>query len=64
MVVRSLFLTTSSHPMDNAFMFPLIESCKLNGLAPEKYITFLLRKLKGADQYTDKNALLPCFCTA
>lgn len=50
--------------LDNAFMFSLIESCKLNGLAPEKYITFLLRKLKGADQHTDKNALLPCFCTA
>ena len=50
--------------LDNAFMFSLIESCKLNGLAPEKYITFLLRKLKGTDQYTDKNALLPCFCTA
>ena len=49
---------------DNAFMFSLIESCKLNGLAPEKYITFLLRKLKGANQYTDKNALLPCICTA
>ena len=49
---------------DNAFMFSLIESCKLNGLAPEKYITLLLRKLKGANQHTDKNALLPCFCTA
>ena len=48
---------------DNAFMFSLIESCKLNGLAPEKYLSFLLRKLKDADQYTDKNALLPCFCT-
>ena len=50
--------------MDNAFMFSLIESCKLNGLAPEKYIAFLLRKLKEADRNTDKNALLPCFCTA
>lgn len=49
--------------LDNAFMFSLIESCKLNGLAPEKYIAFLLRKLKDADAYTDKNALLPCFCT-
>ncbi|MBQ3872445.1 MAG: transposase domain-containing protein [Bacteroidales bacterium] len=42
-------------------MFSLIESCKLNGFAPEKYIAFLLRKLKDADEYTDKNALLPCF---
>ena len=50
--------------LENAFMFSLIESCKLNGLAPEKYIAFLLRKLKDADEHTDKNALLPCFCTA
>ena len=49
--------------LDNAFMFSLIESCKLNGLAPEKYIAFLLRQLKDADDYTDKTALLPCFCT-
>lgn len=49
---------------DNAFMFSLIESCKLNGLAPEKYIAFLLHKLKDADEHTDKNALLPCFCKA
>lgn len=50
--------------LENAFMFSLIESCKLNGLAPEKNIAFLLRKLKDADEHTDKNALLPCFCTA
>ena len=49
--------------LDNAFMFSLIESCKLSGLAPEKYITFLLRKLKDADKCTDKTSLLPCFCT-
>lgn len=49
--------------LDNAFMFSVIESCKLNGLAPEKYIAFLLGRLKGADESLDKQALLPCYCT-
>jgi len=48
--------------LDNAFMFSVIESCKLNGLSPEKYIAFLLGKLKGADNTLDKQALLPCYC--
>lgn len=48
--------------LENAFLFSLIESCKLNGLAPEKYIAFLLRQLKEADFNTDKSALLPCYC--
>lgn len=48
--------------LDNAFMFSLIESCKLNGLAPEKYIAHLLRKLKGSPHDKEKAALLPCYC--
>ncbi len=44
-------------------MFSLIESCKLNGLAPEKYIAHLLRQLKGEPSEKEKVALLPCCCT-
>lgn len=48
--------------LDNAFMFSLIESCKLNGLVPEKYIAHLLRQLKGEPTEKEKAALLTCCC--
>ena len=48
--------------LDNAFMFSLIESCKLNDLVPEKYIAHLLRQLRGEPTEKDKAALLPCCC--
>lgn len=35
--------------LDNTFSFSLIKSCKLSHLVPEKYIAFLLRKLKDSD---------------
>jgi len=54
---------SESSALDNAFMFSLIESCKLNGLSPEKYIRFLLDKLKGSDEQMDKTTLLPCYCS-
>ena len=44
-------------------MFSLIESCKLNGLAPEKYISYLLRQLKGGPTEKEKATLLPCCCS-
>lgn len=43
--------------LDNTFTFSLIKSCKLSHLVPEKYIAFLLRKLKDSDWYTEKT---PC----
>lgn len=48
--------------LDNAFMFSVIESCKLNKLSPEKYIRFLLGKIKGCTTQHDYKALLPCYC--
>lgn len=54
---------SESSALDNAFMFSLIESCKLNSLSPEKYIRFLLDKLKGSDEQMDKTTLLPCYCS-
>ena len=47
---------------NNAFMFSMIESCRLNGLAPEKYLAFLLGKLRLTKEKEDLTGLLPCYC--
>lgn len=49
--------------LDNAFMFSLIESCKLNDIAPEKYIRFILGKIKDCVSKKDFTDILPCYCS-
>ena len=46
---------------DNAFMFSLLESCRMNLLRPEAYIRHLLSKL--SDDRFDSVKLLPCNCS-
>lgn len=40
-----------------------IESCKHNEIDPGKYISYLLGKLKTAQEGEDLTALLPCYCS-
>ena len=40
--------SSESSVVDNAFMYSVIESCKLNDIDPGKYISYLLDKLKTA----------------
>ena len=54
---------SESSAMDNAFMYSVIESCKHNEIYPGKYISYLLGKLKTANEGEDLIALLPCYCS-
>ena len=53
---------SESSAADNAFMYSVIESCKLNDIDPGKYISYLLGKLKTAREGEDLTGLLPCYC--
>ena len=53
---------SESSAADNAFMYSVIESCKLNNIDPGKYISYLLGKLKNAREGEDLTGLLPCYC--
>lgn len=53
---------SESSAADNAFMYSVIESCKLNDIDPGKYISYLLGKLKTAREGDDLTGLLPCYC--
>lgn len=45
---------------DTAFIFSLIESCKLNGIGPQDYLRHLFECILN-DEDCDKKKLLPCF---
>lgn len=45
---------------DNAFMYSLIESCRMNDLSPVKYIEHLVSSLRSDS--ADTTRLLPCYC--
>ncbi len=52
--------TSAKH---NAFIYSLIESCKLNNIAPVKYMNYLLDALSKPNQSEeDLEKLLPCNC--
>ena len=53
---------SESSAVDNAFMYSVIESCKLNDIDPGKYISYLLGKLKTSREGDDLTGLLPCYC--
>ena len=53
---------SESSAADNAFMYSVIESCKLNDIDPGKYISYLLGKQKTARERDDLTGLLPCYC--
>ena len=53
---------SESSAADSAFMYSVIESCKLNDIDPGKYISYLLGKLKTAREGEDLTGLLPCYC--
>lgn len=53
-----LFCGSHDAAEDTAFMYSLIESCKLNDIRPREYIEDLLRRI--TDDQTDYTALLPC----
>ena len=46
--------------MHNAFMFSVIESCKMNKRTVEDYLMSLLDKLKLSREGDDLAGLLPC----
>ena len=48
----------------NAFMFSVIESCRMCGRPVEKYLTGLLERLKTARDGDDLTGCLPCFMPA
>lgn len=48
--------------IDGAFMFSMIESCKINKISPEKYITYLLKNLGKITNQEELRNMLPCFC--
>lgn len=54
---------SESSAADNAFMYSVIESCKLNSIDPGKYISFLLGGLKKAPEGSNLTNLLPCYCS-
>ena len=54
---------SESSAADNAFMYSVIESCKLNDMDPGKYLRHLLNKLKSHREGDDLRNLLPCYCT-
>ena len=46
--------------VDNAFMYSLIESCRMNDLSPVRYIEHLVSSLR--TDPADTTQLLPCYC--
>ena len=54
---------SESSAADNAFMYSVIESCKLNDMDPGKYLRHMLNKLKSHKEGDDLRNLLPCYCT-
>lgn len=48
----------------NAFMFSVIESCKMSKRVVEDYLMVLLDKLKKAQTGDDLTRCLPCYLTA
>ncbi len=54
---------SESSAADNAFMYSVIESCRLNDIDPGKYLRHLLNSLKSHRDGDDLTGLLPCYCT-
>lgn len=52
---------SESSAADNAFMYSVIDSCKLNDIDPGRYISFLLNKLETSHEGDDLTSLLPCY---
>ena len=48
-----------SSAADNAFMYSVIESCRLNEIDPGKYVNFLLGKLKTSRNGEDLTVSFP-----
>ena len=48
----------------NAFMFSVIESCKMSKRVVEDYLMLLLDKLRKAQPGDDLTRCLPCYLTA
>lgn len=49
---------------NNAFMFSVIESCKMCGRSVENYLKGLLERLKVSRDGDDMTCCLPCFMPA
>ena len=47
----------------NAFMYSLIESCRMVGIQVDRYLHVLIDGLKKAAKGEDLTHLLPCYCT-
>ena len=54
---------SESSAADNAFMYSVIESCRLNDIDPGKYLMHLLNSLKSHRDGDDLTGLLPCYYT-
>lgn len=52
---------SESSAADNAFMYSVIDSCKLNDIDPGRYISFLLNKLETSHEGDGLTSLLPCY---
>lgn len=57
---NSMNIGSEEAALDNAFMYSLIESCRMNSLSPVDYIRHLTDNLM--DGKSNKRQLLPCFC--
>ncbi len=57
---NSMNIGSEEAALDNAFMYSLIESCRMNNLSPVDYIRHLTAGLVSG--HTNKRQLLPCFC--
>lgn len=57
---NSMNIGSEEAALDNAFMYSLIESCRMNNLSPVDYIRHLTAELVTGQ--ANKRQLLPCFC--
>ena len=54
---------SESSAADNAFMYSVIDRCRLNDIDPGKYLRHLLNKLQSYRDGDNLTSLLPCYCT-
>lgn len=57
---NSMNIGSEEAALDNAFMYSLIESCRMNNISPVDYVRHLTAEL--ADGKSNKQQILPCFC--
>lgn len=57
---NSMNIGSEEAALDNAFMYSLIESCRMSNLSQVDYIRHLTAGLVSG--HTNKRQLLPCFC--